>query len=487
MGVQNLSLSIGPYTQEGSVSGILVHEYYDDGYGPRDIRLVWSTELGVDTNEYWTINISADGYYKGGYTRVSFGSYTEKFPAAQCNPVQVPNGRVWWSHTLDVGTLLSKVNGGKTTWSYADRVCDTIEFHVSVYSTWSAYAQSILGGTGSDVASLASVSIGFCPEYTITSVVQRPEALRINYSTTWTRIDDRYAFITGSYSGEGGVCQVIDSANRTYPLVSGNIWGTIPANGYIDIPNELILTSCLGNRVHINVRFNSVYRPIEMEFANAYGTFTVQNGVLCSDVQISVVENTDRVVLSTASLHNRDIEPDYVVVKLDEYGDTVQVPLGSDAVFNYVPFNTLLSFTAYGATDEGATSQNPAHLSVQSQPGDHVEISGEDTGTTVRMDYFRNTPLSVSIERDYDTVQLAGRTRPTAGYGSGVNKDIKISGRVILDAAWDYEIMFEYDRKIYVRFPDGRRYGIVGSCELSKVSDFGGGIWDVDISGTEVE
>ena len=64
---------------------------------------------------------------------------------------------------------------------------------------------------------------------------------------------------------------------------------------------------------------------------------------------------------------------------------------------------------------------------------------------------------------------------------------MSLSATVIGGDAKDYEDMFDNNRVIYVRYPDGRRYKIAGTAKLAKITSQSGGMWNVQVDGEEVD
>lgn len=496
MSIQNFYLSIGYpnyYVAPENPAGILIHENLDESYGPRDIRFIWSTEYGLDAQKEWNFSVEVYAYgrkYNGSklYERRYVGTYTAVIPAAECNPAKPygESGRVWWSHRLDMGSMMSDINNGQSLWSYSWRQCDQIDLNVSMYSTFTNPNFAGIGVGTSETVNM-SVSIGYCPEYELTSIAMYPQYLQIEYDTTWTRMDDRFAVENdGTYvhafgSGSSGIYT---------PLVSDPYYATITSPGVIRIPRESLTTIPTGKDVTVDIRFNASYRPIDLEFAHAMGTKECINATICSDVVLTVTHEGDYITISTASAHNHETEPDEVLVIMDGYGDQQTCALGDSVTFKYPPFGTTVGFYGIGTTEEGATSTNPDYVTASTSSCDMVMIDGPDTGDQIGVQYWPNgegSEISLTVQRDYETVQLAGRRRPTAGFSSGGSKKVSLSATVIGGDAKDYENMFDDNRVIYVRYPDGRRYKIAGTAKLAKITSQSGGMWNIQIDGEEVD
>ena len=495
MGIKNLSLKLGPnFAQEGTVSGTLVHENKDNE-GARDLRIVWSTEQGVDWIDYWhfSVDVAAYGwvddrgtYYMG---RTDLGNFTADFKATECNAVRPDGdgGRVWWSHRLNFGTMLDTVNNGHDTWMYSWRGVDTFSMKITL---WGRY-KGDYNWNGSDKTPVANatMSIGFCPTYRLTGINMTADAMEVNYSTTWRRTDDRF-FAHSDADGTQAGCAIMGTTTRRLLRVDYN--STVDARGRLSIPIGYLAEIPNGESVYLNIPMNASYRPSGSEFARIEGTVDTVCTDTCSDVVLRLVSYEDGVVtLRAYSLHNNENDCDGYRCTMGGFGDTRTAPIGETVQFEYAPFGTTVHFMAVGTTEEGAVSENTSNIVyVDTDPYSKTVIDGPDMGMHLEVDYVPSgsgKALSLSFQREYDTVKLAGRQRPTVGYGTGGSKSISFSA-VVMGDAMEWEDFFDYNSNFIVRFPDGRRYNLAGSVKMTKITDsVVDGLWTVDVSGDEVE
>ena len=485
MGVLNLSLSIGPYTQEGRTDGILIHENMDASYGPRDIRLVWSTEQGTDWQKEWVFFIEAWGYsteYFYMSERSSIGSFGATIPASQCNPVRPDGdgGRVWWSHNLDIGGLIQRINGGSTRWLYSSRDYDSIDLRVSVRSNFNDGVEWN-GATGSDTATL-SASIGFCPVYTITGAeYDADDTLEISYETTWKRIDDRY-WLQRERTDEGEYCQVQVTSvpgGGNPALLNGDATGTVAARGVIRVPGYLLTQHVVGQRIYLNIAFNSVYRPVGMFFAAATATLYVEDGSVCNTPVLRVKQEGETIVIGTADSGDLGRPIGSVIVRMASANssyDTVTVPCGEDAVFPYAPFGRTLYFTGVGTNDSGEISAPSNTVSAESSPGPAgaVVLDSDAIGervTVTRWERGQDRWPSVKKSPEVEVVKLAGRAYPSAYYGTGGTSSIDFSCALDSEQASQLDMMAVAGDMV-CRFPDGGRYVIAPDITVKR-SNYG--------------
>lgn len=484
MGVQNLSINYTDFDREGELYGILVHERYDDG-GPRDLRLVWSTEYGSDPNYQWVISVSARGRLKGRYEMGQWMTATQTFPASQCHETAPDGeaGRVWWSHGLDVGGLMDRLCGKGRGWLYATRVYDSIELTASVHSNWTDEMVEIMGGqTGSDNASL-DFAIGYCPEYTLTRAYYAPgDLLVVEYDTTWTRIDDRFSIDTAPAPDPE------KSSVDGQVLMREQYNGTIAAKGRLEIPTSYLTRNVMGSTVWLHIYFNATYRPIGLYFNDAYGTLLVENGLTCSTPVLRVLSQGDTIRIGTSDSRDEKVSSERVTVKMvgsDYAADQVTVDMGEVAEFRYPPLGRTLSFNAVGSTDDAVSRlSNTVYARSASQGGSILldpVAGGPRVELRLRTEWDGMGP-EVSVSPEVTKLKLANRKTQSAFYGTGRTKSVSFSAAVLEGDARDAEALPEYG-DLMCRFPDGRRYCI---CPEVKVTRKTGWYVLVDVSGEEV-
>lgn len=481
MSIQNLSISDGPaYTSEGETLGLKVFER-EDSLGARDIRLVWSTELGSDTSVSWTIGVSAQGYARGKYAEEQICSDNETFAASECHESKPygDGGRVWWSHNLNIGSALSKMTGGSRLWSYSGRAYDSIRIDVYVYSTFVSALPD--GRTQSETARLTTF-IGFIPIYTITGAYyEDKDRLTITYSTTWERKDDRW-WICDDDSRVGGRSTV---GGMTLTKSSTN--GDITAIGRIDVPSERLSTFVAGKSVRLNVHFNASYRAIGDFFANSVKTLLVENRTTCDGVSLVLV-SVGQTVKVRATAPTSDTMPDGAIIMVDgsHYNfDIMQVALGEIAEFKYLPFGSEVKLSAIGYRDNGSTSEATSSLTVKTPSGGGCVIDVLSTGERLVMTMTEggaDKGPTVKTSPESTAVKLAGRPRPSAFYGTGGETTVSFTGVVLDEYALDYEALAEKG-DILMRFPDGRRYAITPTIDVARKNLYA---VRVKISGSEV-
>jgi len=489
MGVENLSVSYSSYNKQGSKHGLLIYES-EDVNGARDLRLVWSTEYDGETNAEWVISVDVNTIHtKGGGdtygSYVGIGTHTQTYMASECHETKPygDDGRTWWSHDLDVNGLLGDLCGPTHQWMYSTRKYDSIDFTVRVYSNW-AEGMGTPGLDGSGTSTF-SFSIGYCPIYTLASAYyETDETFVIEYNTTWTRKDDRYA-IEISNSALGGASTV-----EGRPLLYDFYWSTIAAKGRIELPVRYLTEHVAGKQIFLNIHFNASYRPISMEFSNATGYITVTDNRSCSTPIIGLESSTvNGILITTADSGDGDLPPDWVTVKMvgSRYSvDQVRVRCGERALFRFAPFGEEVKFQAIGSTDTGAVSGPSNIITTRAAAGPGgIIIDDIDSLSSVRLPLrLTSGDMGPTVERKpvMETMKLAGRKSPSAYYGTGSTANVSFSAALLDEDGIDVEEIAEWG-DVMVRFPDGRRYCIAPTVRLSRLTTR---IISVDISGEEV-
>lgn len=489
MSVNNLSLAKGSYSQFGEEWGILVKEA-EDVQGPRDIRLVWSTYYDDQTNYQWVISIDVTTVYlKGGGqlvgSSIGIGTKTQTFDASECNMVK-PNGDdglVWWSHSLDVDGLLQQIAGESRQWLYSSRKYDGMDFVARVHSNWKE-GTGVPGQSSSETIS-HSFSINYCPVYVLSKCYyDNDDVFVIEYSTTWTRKDDRFA-LENSNNVTGGASNV-----EGRPLVYRFFWGTVAARGRIELPVSYLTEHVAGKDIFLNIRFNASFRPINLPYSNAMGTITVGDNRKCNAPKLTLISSdVNGIAIRTEdSGLGGDIPPEWVTVKMvgSRYSeDQVRVRCGNIALFRFAPFGKTVQFQAIGSTESGAVSgpSNTVSTKAASGPG-AIVIDDIDSLNSVVLPYrLTSDDMGPTVETKpvSETVKLAGRMSPSAYYGTGTETNISFSAAMYDDDGSSVEDIATWG-DVMVRFPDGRRYIIVPTVRINRMTSR---IISVDISGEE--
>ena len=451
--------------------------------GAHDLRLSFTTEMGSDVQESFTVRVSAKGYAKGSPYESRWRDFEATVPAAQCNELrQHSGGRVSWSIPLSlVGSLASEFG----PWEYSSRTHDTATFDFSVRANWSVDLMGV-GGSKSDWVSewaYAELYMGFLAKYHLSrAYYETSDLLVIEYSTTWTRQDDRFAIDSGSFAMES------DGPLASFPpALSREVWGTVAAPGRIEVPVSALTRHLKGRKCRFSVYFNPSYRPIITGRQSASAELTVGDKQNCNSCTLELVGTDDpyHVAIRTGDAGDADSACTQVTVKCrteSGYSATVTVECGEVAVMRGCPLNTPLVFEGVGSNGVSMSKKVTVldGITIKAKGVALIESVDPDGG---RVELVYNQSFGVSSEAEGDTVKLAGRRRPSSFYGHGGARSVKVEGVLLDDKGTDIEAMPEYG-DAFVLFPDGRAY----KCRISVSVD-----WDfsrlrnVSVSGEEVD
>lgn len=487
MSIENMSLNHFNYTKEG-VMGYRLYER-EDTNGGRDLRLIWSTMRASDVQKEFVISCHAWGYPKGQSYYDDLGDFNATVPASECHESAIPGGRAWWSHDLQFGGLMDALVGSGGVWTYASRKYDQITLQFSMYSNYKD-GVVLAGQTHSDTTWPGQMWIGAIPAYVLTGAYYDVgDLLTIEYSTTWTRIDDRFC-LEYDQNANGGPCRVIEDGNLGQQLTYQKEWGTIAALGKIQVDGSKLTTIVAGKQLYLNVRMNAFYRPIDMDYSNVIGTLTVKDRRTSSTPRLRIVSIGETVRIATSDAGGGDVPSDRVIVKMDgsKYAaDQVDVAMGETAEFRFPPLGTYVSFQAVGYTTTGATSAASNRVGTETPKSGNAILLDPVRGTSsdrIRLKYRLNSDMGWSFETssNMETVKLAGRQRPSAYYGVGGNTSVSFEGALLNDPGTDVESLPERG-DLMVRFPDGRRYCIAPKVSVKRKNT---AVVTVSISGDEV-
>ena len=440
--------------------GVLMRERGDPAAG-HDLRVAFTTEFGSEVQESFTVRVSAKGYPKGMSYETQWRDFEATVPASQCNESRpYPGGRVSWSVPLSlVGSLATEFG----PWRYASRKYDTATFDVSVRANWSS---DVMGSGGSKADwhsewAFAELYMGFLAVYTLVrAYYETSELFVVEYSTTWTRQDDRFAIGDESYVAEGDD-EGITLLGSRQPVVSSEVWGTVAAPGRVEVPASSLAQHLVGRTCHFEVAFNPAYRPILVNRAVASADLKVGNKAECNSCTLAVVPSDDpyHVSVKTGDAGDSDSECEQVTVKCRTatgYSSTATVACGDVAVMRGCPLNIPLVFEGVGSNGYTTSKKVTVVAAGAIQAGDVALVESEDPAGG--REVFRyNMSFDVGSEAECETMKLAGRARPSAFFGHGGTTSVRVEADLVDDDGTALEAMPMLG-PAYVCLPDGRAY-----------------------------
>lgn len=438
----------------------------DDG-GSRTVTVTWRTASTQTAS--WTAKCTVSGTARGSdEAYVVDGSTTKTYSAtwtsAKCNET-TDSGNHDWSHELDMGDLVDDWAGG--TWEYGDRVCDMLTLNFSI---------SITNDSGTYTASNTFYAY-WMPVYELTGAkYTSSENLRISYDTTWEQ-SSIYVYISG---GDYGVFLDGENACEMYRSTQSH-------NGYVNISSDHLTRHLAGKEVDIYFKLFQTWDHAAPNDADVLldGTVTVGgddgstpelelasadwNGVT---VQWEADDDAESITLKLVggkyTFDEITIEPD---------GDS------GTATFAFPPLGVDFEIEAVVDFGDGDTSST-AVLSVPAIDATGIAVGSVDGDAQLLLETRPSGSdlWSVEVEPEVETVQLSGRRRPCAYYGSGGSTSVDFEGAVMDDAA-DWEALPD-EGDFVCRFPDGRRYAVTGTVEATRTSS---GVIELSIEGDEVD
>ena len=374
--------------------------------------------------------------------------------------------------------------------SYETRLVDSSDLEVRVSANWTSEWQGYMGASTSEEAT-ATLYLGFVPIYRLVKLYYaESDRIVIEYSTTWTRKDDRFAVelfrIADGYDPDDDGIQLLAADDV---LADDNYWGTVTAIGRIEIPTSKLTRHVKGKWCDLRIRFNASYRPYEMEFATAENVLKCMDMTTCSTPALALASTGDTIVFATGDSGDVADSPcETVTVKLvgGKYSaDQVTVKAGEKASFRFAPFGVPLEFEAVGGNASGATSKGTVRVSAPAVKSTVTVVDAINKSNRLVIKYRKWSDYgpSVKTKADVELVKLGGRERPSSFFGDGGTAQISFGGYLVNDSGEGWRELNSVGN-VMCRFPDGERYAIVPEISTSYDNDM---VLRVDVSGDEVQ
>ena len=392
------------------------------------------------------------------------------------------DGYVWAYpfSSIDGSPTLASLIG---TLSFSGRSYDCIKLHVMVRCYWDS---DKVNEKSSKIEQ--DCYIGFIPAYTVTGAYYDKNGLSIEYTTSnWGRQNDRWQ-VTNLKDGTKVVCK---SAS-----------GTVKKAGLLTIPKKLLTyipkdTDVLKG----NLSFRGSWQS---DKAQALQTVTVNQAVdnryTVRAVTLTVTPSAAGVTATVNEVSSAASPNDYIEVSMvgGIYdSDRAQIPVGGSHLFTGVPYGVATEWQAVGyssAAGELAMSQ-PVTATAAAIDSSHASISTTDTEADdfATLDLPYNITVSSSHDPETSVVKLAGRQRPTVGYGEGGTAQWTIGGIVLTKqpvtgaglSLADMETLRRLPETgpVMLRLPDGSRANLRLSTSFSRMQD---NMYSVTLTGEEV-
>lgn len=469
------------YPTSGTVAPYVRFETQSNGWYSANI---WVTVYGIkkvgneDINGYTLIGATGViGRTRSNYTLVSGSEGTNYVYALP------------FSSITDGTTTLSSLLG---TLSYAGRSYAALRLIVEARIYWDS-GQVIERSSRGEM----TCYIGFIPTFTVNQVYYDKNGLTITYtasgsgSAAWKRPNDRWAVNSLK----------LKIGSTTYALTGAtDIHGTVGSAGKLTIPkSKLKRVPATGNTVQGTVRFVGSW----MSVGTTLNTMALNTAVsnlydVPAPAYASISATADGVSVTMAS--NSGI--DYIEVSMvgGQYAiDRAIITPGSTHVFKGVPYGVATEWQAVAYSD--AAGELAASQPVTATAGAVIPqlakgaVFTDADGNEVCIPY--DVSYTTQARAESTRVKLAGRQRPTVGFGEGGSVTWTVNGKVLFASDFDQARYVTTDREALdalpmagvqlLRLPDGTRAQLqVTDCQTSRSVGWNG-YRTVSISAEEVD
>jgi len=398
------ALGIYP-NQQGASIGTSKRIYPSDSAPNMEVRFQTQSDTWVKANVWVTVDaINKNGKEAvNSWTYVGEGGVTDKATSwfAKVSVGDYFEWQKYLSNIIDSSTLLG-------TLTYASRKYDCIRLTVKVRCYFYANDGVTLDSVVSDPV---YCYIGFIPTYTVDAngIYLDKDGLTIDYTATgWNRPNDRWAI----KNLKDGTKTVIGSTE---------VYGTVGKYGKITIPKDkLLYVPKQGDTLTGTARMVGSWQETGTTLNTLdLSTQTVIDKYTLKDPTLTVTTD-DAGVHVTVGQTGTGTSLDYVEVSMvgGEYGaDRVKIPVGGTYVFKAYPFGTVTEWQAVGYSN--APGEEVSASKVVTQNAAKIDKDGLAlVGTNVYW-FMYNVRYTTSSKPAYATAKLAGRNRPTVGFGEG--------------------------------------------------------------------
>lgn len=443
------NVGIYPNT-ENALTGRYLSIKSGDSAPALEFRFKTSSNSWVEANIWITVDIVRNGGNESinGYANIGADGALGVARTSFSTPTSVDGGYVYkmpLTNALmdDVETLLG-------TLTYSSRSYDAIRLKVEVNVRW---------GTSWSQAEKSSQTcfIGFKPAYTATGAQYDPSGLTITYSASgWGRPNDQYqtnAITSASKAtvGAGVKGRAVSSSKlvipkaklKRIPSTGDTLSGSLLMRGsWQDDDSNLGTMSLAGVSVTnlTQVRVPSITATAQSDGVKVTVGAGTGTGTAAASIEVSMVGSTysmDRVTLAP----------------------------GDSYVFEAVPSGVSTTWQAIGINTVGGVeyASGPATATATAVNIDGAVIT-KASGGSVAIPY--NATVSSSSKPEAETVKLAGRDRPTVGFGEGGSQTWDVSGVIVIDPAYTGTLVITDEEDVMalpfaglcmLRFKDGRR------------------------------
>ena len=373
----------------------------------------------------------------------------------------------------DVETLLG-------TLTYSGRSYDAIRLTLDVRVVWGA-------GANDYTKSSQVCYIGFKPTYTATGAQYGPQGLEITYTASgWSRPNDRWA-------NNALTC-------GTAALADDNAaWGTVGGAGKIVIPaDKLKMIPATGDTLGGSIRMVGSWQGTGAELGTLDLTgVSVTNLTTIKKPTITATAQTNGVLVKWTGTTGTGTTPTRVEVSMEDGGYAADrwtfTAVNETHLFKAVPSGVKTDWQAVGIGSVGGVEYASGPTNVKADEVYHYGLTiVPERGSTVVVQY--NATMGANAKPESETVKLAGRERPTVGYGEGGTATWSIGGDIVATAMGGLSVTdpadvlaLPFGGVCVVCSEDGaRRQVAISDASVSRPIGGGGGLRSVSISAEEV-
>lgn len=473
---------IGIYPNKtGAIVGDALEIFPSDSAPALKFRFATQSNTWLTANIWVTVDIvrKAGDEAINGYARIGADGATGIARTAFSTPT-ADGGEYVYEIALS-NAALSAVATLLGTLTYSGRSYDAIRLTVDVRVVWGAGANEYT--RGSQVC-----YIGFKPTYTATGAHYAPDGLSIAYTASgWGRPNDRWA--------NGALTSGSD------PLAEPNAaWGTADGGGVLVIPaDKLLKIPATGETLGGSIRMVGSWQGVGATLGEIDLTgVSVTNLTQVRKPTITATAQNGGVLVAVTAGTGTGTAATRIEVSLEGSAyamDRAVLAPGDSHFFAGVPAGVATTWQAVGIATVGGHeyASGPTNATAQAVSIEGFEIVPQD-GDPVPIAY--NATITGKTEPESETVKLAGRERPTVGFGEGGTGSWTIDGTIIADAGLangkittdpDAVAALPFAGLCLLRDSDGWRAQVyVESASVRRAHNGGRGTYSVTISAEEV-
>lgn len=449
--------------------------------GTQNLQIRFATQ----SNTWLTANIwvTVDAVRKGGseslnsYANIGNNGAVSIARSSFAAPTQ-DGGMYVYSMPL-TNSAMSAVASLIGTLSYSGRSYDALRLFIEVRVVWG-------NSDGEWVKGTETAYITFVPSYTASAAKYTLKGLEITYSASnWSRPNDKY--------------QTGDITSASKATVNSGVKGIAKSSTKLVIPKEnLKRIPNTGETLAGTLTMRGSWQGDD-SYLNTLSLagLTVTNTTTLKTPTITAVEQNGGILVTVNQTGSGTSATAIDVIMVDgEYvQDRVTLSPGQSHLFDAVPAGVQTTWQAVGYVAGNDSYQPTAPVSATASA---VSVAGVSIvpaeGNPVSIPY--NAAVTRNARPDSEAVKLAGRSRPTVGFGEGGAVTWTVSGMILTGERSDLSSFISTDPDeladlpmrglCVIRTQDGRRAQVyITNANVSRAMG-GTGYRSVSVSAEEV-